>query len=115
MEKNKQIKYAKIFALIVAVLLLIVILIPSEDNSEYKIRKEEVNATGVKTTIEVILPQKESMEKIEEISNHFREKHKTENVLIFFFLADADKYNYAYAGWRGNEADRIQIFEREEY
>ena len=116
MEKEKQIKYAKVFALIAVVLLLIVVLIPANNGEhDYKIRKEEVNVTGIKTTIEVVLKQKEPTEKIEEISKYFREKYKTENVFIFFFLTDTDKYNYAYAGWHRDKPEKILIFEREKY
>jgi len=83
----------------------------SSSENKYKTRKEELNATKTKTTIEVVLPQKEPIEKLEEISRYYREKHKTENVLISFYLTDTQKKNYAYSGWSGDKFDGINILQ----
>lgn len=81
----------------------------SGDDDDYSVRKEEVNATKVKTTVEIVLPRKESKEKIAEISRHFRDKHKTKNVLIHFYLTNTQKHNYAYAGWHDDKFDGVSI------
>jgi hypothetical protein len=112
MEKKKQLKYAKIFALITLAVLLIVIIIPADKvESEYKIRREEKYFSGIKTTIEIILKQKEPTEKLEEISKHFREKHKTQNIFIFFYITDTQKHAYATANQTNNKFDGVKILQ----
>ena len=117
MEKKKQLKIAKIFFFTILALLLLIILCPVDSGSEkekakkYTVRKKEANAAKTKTTIEIVLPQKESTEKLEEISKQFRKKHKTDNVLIFFFLTDTQKHNYAHASWHGDKFDGVSIFQ----
>jgi hypothetical protein len=119
-KKNKAMGCLKVVLIAIAALMTIIltigicVVIFSDDkieNIEHRVRKEEVNATKTKTTIEIVLSQKESKERLEEISKQLRKKHKTENVLIFFFLTDTQKHNYAYAGWHGDKFDGIEIFQ----
>jgi hypothetical protein len=78
---------------------------------DYFIKSEEINATGAKATVEIVLSKKEPKEKLEEISTFFRKKHKTKNVLVRFFLTNTQKHNYASADWHGDKFDGVSIYQ----